>query len=505
MPEGVGGVGGIVVTQPGVDASGGSELADGGPGVGDGPSDTAASADGPSPCPSSIDDLPQTCAPGATCEYRAAGAHPTCVRQAVCPPSGRDWVITEPPSTCGVNPSSCPPVYTSVAPQTTCALTKDGPCDYAEGRCECLSCMLGAASSVDGSWTCRRWDSGGGGCPSQSPLAGTPCTTPDLFCVYDDRCDDLAVGGDYECLDGVWRPALTTSPPGLCPSRQCPQTRGCSFSKAPAAPVSTTSGDDVVTRATAEGDATYDALVGRFLRGDVRLYAGEADVVSVRQTPIMSAPPLFTEGAALATLEVRPAHAADWAAPPATLAPDDPLSLLVIHGLAAHLYVALGQLASAPNVTWGNLLRSDDPKTGVVTSGFAASCTGCTSPFSAGSSSFIQIESAGAQGEGETTLVSRTELELLDPCAVTWRELSQVDTAVGPTEISADPGLASFIDDGTDWVSRRSGTMTTGAVTRTTCATQTTYSYDLWVDKADLAAHGVRNVQMTSTQMFCGS
>ena len=96
---------------------------------------------------------------------------------------------------------------------TLCSMNATS-CDYDEGRCSCLPC-----SSTNGVWSCRAWDSGGQGCPSVSPLAGTACATPEQFCTYAGLCS-ISVGDDLECTGGFWHQMPSAA--GSCIMRTCP-------------------------------------------------------------------------------------------------------------------------------------------------------------------------------------------------------------------------------------------------------------------------------------------
>jgi hypothetical protein len=110
----------------------------------------------------------------------------------------------------------CPASFTGRAEGAPC-FSIASACDYPEGRCGCLVCEMGAAS-FGFAWSCRRWDSGGNGCPARAPDAGAPCDGAGLVCRYGAYCS-VSVGDDLECRDGAWQPAARLEP---CGYRTCP-------------------------------------------------------------------------------------------------------------------------------------------------------------------------------------------------------------------------------------------------------------------------------------------
>jgi hypothetical protein len=115
-----------------------------------------------------------------------------------------------------VNPPKCPATFSTRVVGATCA-SDTGTCDYVEGRCRCDSCF-----NVDGGqgtrWNCRKWDSGGSGCPAKSPAIGSTCSTPNLFCTYGGLCS-IPVGDNVECKGGTWQ--SFQSPLGTCAYPAC--------------------------------------------------------------------------------------------------------------------------------------------------------------------------------------------------------------------------------------------------------------------------------------------
>jgi hypothetical protein len=226
---GTGGAAGHTTTgtggaQGGTDGSAGATQ-DGGAGAAGGSTNVDASVDRAPGCPASPVAPAGACTPSQVCEYRTSDADPTCVARLDCYVSGADaqpsWHVTQPDPTCGTRPASCPSTYAAVIEGTTCSVQNSATCDYVEGRCSCLPCSSTTGTATQGVWSCRAWDSGGPGCPAISPLAGTPCSAPNLFCTYGGLCS-ISVGENLECEDGFWQ--QMTSPQGSCAIRACPTT-----------------------------------------------------------------------------------------------------------------------------------------------------------------------------------------------------------------------------------------------------------------------------------------
>ena len=168
---------------------------------------------------------------GCACVNHQCGAAPQCLppNAGICAPCPVGTAPVPGPGGCvtcecapvdsGVdapNPPKCPTSFTALAVGATCALDA-GTCNYPEGRCRCDSCF-----NTDGGqgsrWNCRKWDTGGPGCPTKSPPIGSSCTTPGLFCTFGGFCS-ISVGDDVQCTGGVWQ--LFPSPVGSCAYPRC--------------------------------------------------------------------------------------------------------------------------------------------------------------------------------------------------------------------------------------------------------------------------------------------
>jgi hypothetical protein len=162
-----------------------------------------------STCPATPPVDGARCSGPFVCEY--PGAHPGlhCRTSAVCEGT---WFVTPASSSCGQVVRPCPATFATVADGDPCPIEftgngvdagfLNGACDYDEGRCQCLPCEK-LALDTGHMWSCRRWDSGGPGCPPLSPTPGASCSTPELGCDYD-GCGRPQVGYDLKCTDGRW-------------------------------------------------------------------------------------------------------------------------------------------------------------------------------------------------------------------------------------------------------------------------------------------------------------
>lgn len=148
------------------------------------------------------------------CEY-GGDAHGACRTLADCE-SGH-WSIGQ--EVCPTDPSACPATY-GQGEGASCPVT--GFCDYEQGRCSCVGCVLDADGGIEsGSWHCRPWPvDAGAGCPAEAPLTGSACSTEGQSCGAD-CCGSPRVSFGEQCSAGVWEPIV-------CPT-ECLQMKdlGC--------------------------------------------------------------------------------------------------------------------------------------------------------------------------------------------------------------------------------------------------------------------------------------
>jgi len=470
-------------------------------------------------CPDNPQNLKTaSCTPGFTCDYRAPGAYPTCIDRLQCVNANGGWSVVLSSFNCHkpTNDPACPATFGAVAQGSDCDNWRIGTCSYDEGSCGCEPCSIGGGLTTQGDWECRRWTDVPPGCPSLPPLAGDRCASTDVGCSYASFGPGLSLGDDYACLDGVWK--VLQSPMGLIATPQCPQTLTCGFTTAPAAPATVPLSAPAEQVATAVTLAQYDALIGRYLRGDVTVYSGRfgARAIAPGGQAASVAPAGFQDDSALVSLEARPTVAWDWSPPLATPTADSQTAVLVAHSLVAPFDFILAQRSDdTAGTTWFSGIGADSatlPQDNYL----VGSCKGCVpslTPAPAG----ILIDGVNAMhdvmvvaSDGGLVAVSvltefQAQLGRVQPCSLRWKQLASLATTTGPAEVAADPGLHGFADSGDEMVKHINSSFIDRVITRGTCGTQTNYTIDLWVKKADLGAHGVRNFSVMSTLMICGA
>ncbi|HEY2730196.1 MAG TPA: hypothetical protein VGK52_09640 [Polyangia bacterium] len=173
-------------------------------------------------CPDDPSHLPMNCEQNLECDYAGSGAPGRCTTIELCDLNipMDDWVSIPPADTCGTHPAPCPGAFDSLPEGAACPALKGLlQCDYDEARCGCLGCRSddGAPGAV---WSCRKWASGGDGCPNAPVLGGTACDPPGQLCAYGAFCG-VSAGGSFRCTDGYWQRA--PSAPVTCAPRACPR------------------------------------------------------------------------------------------------------------------------------------------------------------------------------------------------------------------------------------------------------------------------------------------
>ncbi len=161
-------------------------------------------------CPVMVPEERSPCTSIVTCEY-GGDAHHDCTTSATCASDGSEapvWHTYSPAAGCGVNSGGCPATFGALKEGSACP-GDQVLCDYDEGRCGCIGCGASATGPTGSVWSCRKWDSGGDGCPPISPLLGDACQTPDKFCTYN-GCG-ISVGVSMQCSTGYWRPVANTA------------------------------------------------------------------------------------------------------------------------------------------------------------------------------------------------------------------------------------------------------------------------------------------------------
>ena len=275
-------------------------------------------------------------------------------------------------------------------------------------------------------------------------------------------------------------------------------------------------GAGATLQATVEAQqlALLDSLFGTYMRGDVVVYRGNLqahdNASALANTAVYGPQPdgSIAEGPALARLETRVASGGDWTPPRDGVSGNS--SVLVLYGLANNDRVNLLQQDGQPGTTWAGEIEPDNS-----TATLTGSCTACAPDLSAKpatigidgfTSSGVVSVFMGYAGKwgmmvdvtAHTTVTA--SLTAASACTLTWNELSVVNSATGPDELSGDLGLGDFKDAGDEMVWHASGSVSGPG---SPCPTYTPYTIDLWVKKNDLGSFGVRNFQAGTPAMSC--
>ena len=298
------------------------------------------------------------------------------------------------------------------------------------------------------------------------------------------------------------------------------ETGTCAFSPAPPAaalPPDTAASEQA--QAEARELVALDALVGRFLRGDVLLYRGTLAAETTATPAMVTNPPRPTghtevaEGPALAMLERRLPYVGDWypAQPSVDLTTE--IAYLLVHHLTAHRYVVFAQSGTPATTTWAGGLGFDDDVQVVVTNDFLdSSCMDCAPSFAAQPTTLslsalqttgtVSAFDSGVYYDVRVETKTTANLELASPCTLTWDDLAVLATATGPNEFASDIGLRSFAPEGDEMVAHHQSSYGT-PTQRGQCATVTSYAIDVWVKRANLAIAGTRNYHVTGSSNIC--
>jgi len=171
------------------------------------------------PCPATLPTADVACdAGGLWCEYGSPNVHSACITRVLCDtqaknPTNTVWHVFAPPTgSCDPQPSDCPSSY---GERADAACATNSVCDYAQGRCACVTCDDYDGSPEQDQWLCRAWsdvpvarvDGGAltdaGACPAARPRLGTPCDDSTVICGYD-SCVAISLGPYMWCVDGRW-------------------------------------------------------------------------------------------------------------------------------------------------------------------------------------------------------------------------------------------------------------------------------------------------------------
>jgi hypothetical protein len=282
---------------------------------------------------------------------------------------------------------------------------------------------------------------------------------------------------------------------------------GCAFVNVPAAAPGLDPNAAPEEVATTQARYVMDALIGRYLRGEVAVYRGTlsahdhvafADGRAEELGPDHDIP----SGPALARLGMRTATESDWAPP--KKGANGHLASLVIRAADSKRYVGVAALDSEPGTTFSTAVaeaRQYAP--------LAGGCVEC-GPDLAGQPAAITfdgltttaIEQIYRDSHYVDVIVSTTvtaRLTRVAPCDLRYEDIFTADEITGP-EYSA-PSLENGIDSGDEIVWHDTGTL--GSPSGHQCVPITDYTIDRFVRKADLGVYGARNFVLGATRMVC--
>jgi hypothetical protein len=290
----------------------------------------------------------------------------------------------------------------------------------------------------------------------------------------------------------------------------------CSFAGAvPAAPAAPDPAATEQAQAEEREFVTLDAVVGRFLRGDVTVYRGtvsaEATSANINLPPPYTMSNQFAEGPALAMLAIRTAQPDEWAPAQTADYVAGNTATLLIHAHAADRYLVYAQVAGDPTRTWGGGFGTDGSG-GLSTNILVGSCVGCV-PSLAARPATLGLSAATTIGTEPVIVASANvgvpvstkataALAVAPPCTLTWEDLAALATAVAPNEFAADIHLNTYAVAGDEMLAHHAGSFG-GPRSRGQCAMQTDYSIDVWVKRANLASYGTRNYKAGSSAIVC--
>jgi hypothetical protein len=265
--------------------------------------------------------------------------------------------------------------------------------------------------------------------------------------------------------------------------RASASTSACSFEGTVAqpdasAPLDTSS---LEANAEAQGLAFLDGVLAPYVRGEVPLYQGT--LTAHDNQGVLGAPPTngspgymnqsIPEGPAVAALSVVGKTAT-----------------LTVHSLSQHKYMVLEQDESQPGVTSIGIILSD-----TVGGGNSGTCSGCVPAFrdkpatidfaGANATSAVNLDVFGDADNVTLHTYAAANLELTPPCSITFEEVA---------ELSADTGV-TFVPTGSEWVGELSGVAVRDTLGVSYC--DVPFTIELYVSASNLAAYGVRNLELT--------
>ena len=287
----------------------------------------------------------------------------------------------------------------------------------------------------------------------------------------------------------------------------------CSFSSAPPVPADLDPSASFEAKASAAGLRTLDVLIGRYLRGEVVVYAGTTKAQDNRSALVNSEvygprpDSAIAPGPALALLQVRPALDRDW--DPSNPTPTGTTATLVVHGLPPDQHFILRQHSIDPGQTEVSLLSPVS-----TTASMATSCMGCAPDLMGKPAklAFTDLTATGqvtvfmgyAASDGHDVDVTAqvkasADLTQLPACSLTFDDLAVLDSATGPNEI--DNTLQAFQKNGHETTYATGGSFTVGGTAM--CPLVQPYTIQLYVDLDDLGHYGTRNFVAGTAAVTC--
>jgi hypothetical protein len=245
-----------------------------------------------------------------------------------------------------------------------------------------------------------------------------------------------------------------------------------------AAPVDTSS---LEANAEAQGLAFLDGFLAPYVRGEVSVYQGT--LTAHDNQGVLGAPPSNgTPGYVNQSIPEGPAVAA--------LSVAGKTATLTVHSLSQHEYTVLEQDESQPGVTSVGIILSD-----TVGGGNSGTCSGCVPAFrdkpatidfpDASATSVVNLDVLGDADNVTLHTYAAANLELTQLCSITFEEVAELSAATGVT----------FVAMGSEWVGEWSGVAVRDMLGVSYCAVP--FTIELYVSASDLAAYGVRNLELT--------
>jgi hypothetical protein len=230
--------------------------------------------------------------------------------------------------------------------------------------------------------------------------------------------------------------------------------------------------------------AALDAMIGRYLRGEVPAYRGSWQASD--NQGVLGAQPNWENksipaSALIASLDVQGNEASLW-----------------VHSPSRHQYILMQQSKSNPGVTQVSIILGDSS-----TGGGTASCTGCAPDFFSrpttldlsdlSATASVMVNNSEGDEVNVTLKVNvRATLGIATPCSLEFSDLAELGTQFGVVrfEVDGDEMVSHVFDD-------------VMGPTNGACNRETSYTLDAFVSLANLADYGVRNYEQGSTTMLC--